>query len=204
MIMIVHNFPDMTSALRFEWAWQQPKGSTRLKQIESIQKKKRGESNFSYHFRILTELINVGPWNRLGLKIRWFENSYTTSFPPDRFPTQMEICFGPIRIKKPKASQALTQEQLMQQAIQSRTECNLCLEQISDVTNDRVFCTNNRCKLIAHIRCLAKLCLQGNGHYVPTHGDCPLCDTKLIWGDVIRKKKGYHVIEEFDDEEFDI
>lgn len=202
--MIVHNFPDMTSALRFEWAWQQPKGSTRLKQIESIQKKKPRESNFSYHFRILTELINVGPWNRLGLKVRWFETEYTTQFPPGRFPEQMEICYGAIRIKKPKASQAITQDQLLQQAIQARTECNLCLEQIRDVQNERVFCTNNKCKLVAHIVCLAKLCLHEQGHYVPTMGVCPLCSVNLIWGDVIRKKKGYHVIEEFDDEDFDI
>lgn len=79
--MIVHGFPSMTPALRFEWAWQQPQGSRRIKKIESIQKRRRGETHFNYHFRILTELINVGPWNRLALKVRWFENEYVTDFP---------------------------------------------------------------------------------------------------------------------------
>lgn len=81
MVLIVHGFPDNISALRFEWAWQEPKNSRRLRDITSIQRKKSNESHFDYHFRILTEMINSPPWHRLPLKVRWLENDFCTSFP---------------------------------------------------------------------------------------------------------------------------
>lgn len=81
MVLIVHGFPDNISALRFEWAWQEPKNSRRLRDIISIQRKKSSESHFDYHLRILTEMINSPPWHRLPLKVRWLENDFCTSFP---------------------------------------------------------------------------------------------------------------------------
>lgn len=203
MVMIVHNFPDNISALRFEWAWQEPKASRRLKNIPSIQKKKPSESHFNYHFRILTEMIQLGPWNRLPLKIRWLEQSFCTAFTLGTLPQHMMICHGPIRAKKTRVGRTQSNVELMN-ALQSRRECHLCMEEIKNLENDRVFCVNGRCKLVSHMKCLAKSCLeQDPGHYVPIKGTCPLCDSKFLWGDVIRKKKGCLDSQQFEDNEDD-
>jgi structure-specific endonuclease subunit SLX1 len=208
MVMIIHNFPDNISALRFEWAWQEPKASRRLKTIQSIQRKKPSESHFTYHFRILTEMINIGPWNRLPLKIRWLEENYVTKFADGRLPSHMQICHGPIRARHVRVGRRRTvSSQAVLDAINAQKECHLCMEEIENLETDRIFCVNPKCKLVAHMKCLAKVCLEP-GHYVPIEGVCPLCERKFLWGSVIRKKKGLKDDdwrdEENDDEEFDI
>lgn len=77
MVLIVHGFPNSISALRFEWAWQQPKVSRRLKGKRGLHKKAARESEFQYKFRILSEMLRIGPWDRLPLSIRWLSGEYT-------------------------------------------------------------------------------------------------------------------------------
>jgi structure-specific endonuclease subunit SLX1 len=187
----VHDFPDNISALRFEWAWQEPRQSRRIKMIESIQRKKPRESHFEYHFRILTEMINTPPWNRLPLKVRWLAESFCTDFPPDRFPDHMSICHGEIKATKKTVHKTKENKELMD-AIMTRRECHLCMDQIQNLENDRVLCINPRCKLVSHIMCLAKHCLEPN-QYVPISGQCPLCECNFLWGDIIRKMNGHPV-----------
>ncbi|KAG5677766.1 hypothetical protein PVAND_007497 [Polypedilum vanderplanki] len=204
MVLIVHDFPDNISALRFEWAWQEPKNSRRLKVIDSIQRRKPNESHFNFHFRILTEMINTPPWNRLPLKIRWLESDYCIDFPSDRFPKHMSIKHGAIKAFKKTVSQTQEQKELMD-AVRTRKECHLCMEKIQNLDTDRVLCINPRCKLVAHTKCLARICLEPN-HYLPIAGKCPLCDCNFLWNDIIRKKNGFSVpfVNIDDEEEFDI
>lgn len=43
-----------------------------------------------------------------------------------------------------------------------------------------------------------------SGHYVPISGECPLCETPLLWIDLLqRKRKMQGIAEEEDDEDSD-
>lgn len=109
MVLIVHGFPNNISALRvmalirtpinwhkanalslivkfcinfqFEWAWQQPKESRRLRHLDELRRRKAGESSFDLNFRILTEMLRTPPWNRLALTVRWLAPEFVRDFP---------------------------------------------------------------------------------------------------------------------------
>lgn len=140
-------------------------------------------------------MLGIGPWNRLPLKIRWIEQEYYTSFPPHKLPAHMEIVFGHIKAQHKTVSQIEANKEIIE-LLRTRRECHLCLEEIKNLAEERVFCVNSSCKLVSHLKCLAKKCLEP-GHYVPIKGTCILCDCQFLWNDVIRKKNGYKISSDY-------
>ncbi|KAL0867910.1 hypothetical protein ABMA27_008589 [Loxostege sticticalis] len=181
MVMIVHGFPNNISALRFEWAWQNPTKTIRLQHL-NLKKVPRKETEYQFKLRVLSEMLRVGPWCRLPLIIRWLENEYFEEFPDDRKPpSHMVTCHGPVKsrnLKKPKEPSAFPTSE----------ECLLCSNYI---TNDqtKLTCLSKTCELLAHITCLANVFLTP-GEFIPIEGNCPFCSTHLKWGDLIRKMRG--------------
>ncbi|KAH9631397.1 hypothetical protein HF086_012185 [Spodoptera exigua] len=194
MVVIVHGFPNNISALRFEWAWQNPTKTIRLQHL-NLKKIPRKESEFKFKLRILSEMLRVGPWCRLPLIIRWLEPEYREEFPPERIPPEhMSICEGLVKSRNLKTKDS--------NSIQPDEECLLCSANITN-GQTKITCLNPNCELLCHITCLADLFLLP-GEYVPVEGNCPFCDIKVKWGDLIRKMKGCaytNEVEECSDEE---
>lgn len=164
----------------FEWAWQNPNATLRLKHL-NLKKIPRKETEFKFKLRVLSEMLRVGPWCRLPLTIRWLEDEYKEDFPLERIPPKhMTICQGAVKSRnlKPKIFSPAHKNE----------ECLLCSNYILQ-GQSKLTCINPSCELLTHITCLADIFLT-SGEYVPIEGTCPFCCIKLKWGDLIRKMKG--------------
>ncbi|XP_013386382.1 structure-specific endonuclease subunit slx1 isoform X2 [Lingula anatina] len=220
MVLIIHGFPNEISALRFEWAWQHPEVSRRLKHIV---KRRKAEHGYKHKFRIACEMLRVGPWCRLPLTIRWLKQEYTLDFPPDLTPpVHMPIVYGPVKSvkvknktkgKRTKTTDTETERsgdddsddfaQLLQPS-SKHPRCAVCSERFVG-EDDRLKCIQPNCVMQAHTICLAKVFLQQGAvkaMILPVNGQCPKCHQDVLWGDLVRLKRGcYQNIEEAASEE---
>ncbi|CAH8549796.1 unnamed protein product [Heterobilharzia americana] len=197
MVLIVHGFPNSISALRFEWAWQNPKLSRRLK--DSLPLKKSRETSFDYRLRVLALMLCRGPWNRLGLTIQWIKQSYARNLSESLTPPlHMPIAYGPIEMN---STANLTSE---------RTTfglCHLCGIPFSVDRSLPLMCPSS-CPLGQwHIFCLAKYMSQVSdlptSHFTQSHisyllplsTPCPACsNAELLWPSLIKSWKLKNVI----------
>ena len=192
MALIVHGFPNEISALRFEWAWQNPEKSVRLKHLVP----KSRQYSFPFKFSILCEMLRIGPWCRLPLTIRWLKQEYQRDFPLNKLPpNHMAIDFGFVQIVRNKKSKANKQPENLPISSQyfSNVQCVVCKSQINLNENDSVFnkmlliikCAN--CAASMHTICLANHFLKGDEkHLMPVDGHCPKCNVYVLWGDLVK------------------
>ncbi|XP_037892526.1 structure-specific endonuclease subunit SLX1 homolog [Glossina fuscipes] len=207
MVLIVHGFPNNIAALQFEWAWQQPSLSTRLKNFPELKRKLPKESHFQHNIRILDRMINIGPWQRLALVIHWLEINYTCDFESlFKPPKHMQIVRGNVILEKDVGKK--DKERALHKPLWAPEcpECHLCMQQIKDVERS-VGCLNNTCRLTCHIICLSNHILSSDnnqrGHYIPIIGECPLCNTKFLWIDLLQHKQRKGWTEAEKDDKFD-
>ncbi|KAL7292104.1 hypothetical protein TKK_0014377 [Trichogramma kaykai] len=200
MVLIIHGFPNSTSALRFEWAWQHPQLSRRLKHVG---KKRARQKTFDYLLEVCSAMLNCGPWNKLPLTVRWlddeFGQKYSTQLTP---PLHMPISYGKVTSRKKKTTTSIDkakedkrrakkneEPRIQEEEREEKMEqCSLCLEPV--LPDHRVNCIKPDCALVAHLVCLAKLFCKESGDILPVEGSCPICATDVLWGDLIRKKIG--------------
>ena len=168
MILCVHNFPNRIAGLRFEWAWQNPKISVRLKMYDW--QKKKTENGVQHQIRVLEKMLNVTPWNRLPLTIQWLRTEYKIPITP---PLHMPIALGPIEEQSEAGD-------LIEDFNQT---CFICKIHISEQTG--IFCVNNKCCF--HLICLAKSWTE-KSVLLPISGTCPKCKHEQLWGEMIKLK----------------
>ncbi|KAK7085779.1 Structure-specific endonuclease subunit SLX1 [Halocaridina rubra] len=197
MVLIIHGFPNDISGLRFEWAWQHPQKSRRLRGING---KKRNEKRFDFCLRVLATMLQTRPWSRLPLTIRWLKQEYKKDFPPGmEAPLHMPIAYGPVKAQKVLSSK--NGEKSERNSEKGSCICMICEEEVQP--EDIMRCLQNTCSMTAHVICLAGHMLKDDppGTIIPLEGSCPTCSSNLLWGDLVRLKRGCYREIDGEDEE---
>lgn len=105
----------------------------------------------------------------------------------DKFPPMhMSICQGPVMCKSKTVSSNNTS--LSVDNAKSQSICILCTQNCS--SGRFLCCLNPTCQAITHTQCLAQRFLGSSDHIIPVDGECPACGTRVLWGDLIRRKNG--------------
>lgn len=111
---VIQTFP---LRFQFEWAWQHPHSSRRLSHVS---RRSRKESSLQFHWRVVSNMLQVAPWNRLPLTARWLKQEYRMDFEPSlQPPLHIPITFGPVRSKKMLPLQSTEKEE-------HTSKCFLC------------------------------------------------------------------------------
>lgn len=92
----------------------------------------------------------------------------------------MPVLYGPVvSTKKVKPQELEVDDTLLL--------CSICRDAVPTV--DSLTCLVPECPLIVHVICLGKM-FKTSGNLIPIEGRCPACATNLLWGDLVRKKRG--------------
>lgn len=100
----------------------------------------------------------------------------------------MAICYGSVVSKKLSSKDKNKEEDIDIFEELSSPLCHLCRKDCAK--EETMKCLQKDCSVETHIVCLAKYFLSESNQFVPVSGSCPKCATEVLWGDLVRQKKG--------------
>eukprot|EP00127_Corallochytrium_limacisporum_P002518 Clim_evm75s128 gene=Clim_evmTU75s128 len=194
LVMVVSGFHEERQALQFEWAWQHPNESLRLRHLyEGKSYIRKIDEKIMAKTRVLVVMLNTNPWKRLALSVHIFD---------DRAVGVENFCaMVPIHVKVVVGEEwqkpTVDMESELLAELREDHDCSICRNSCSMATV--VCCTHPLCRAKSHIICLASTWVNAEGvdgtkHLIPTGGKCPVCTRQLLWGEVISLRR--HFIQE--------
>ncbi|VDL61992.1 unnamed protein product [Hymenolepis diminuta] len=205
MVLIVHGFPNDVSALRFEWAWQNPYQSRR---VPYVPPKTKRETPFQFRFRILCQMLRVRPWSRLCLTLRWINQEYYQEFPPGLSPPlHIPVAYGPIESTEIADEKVVNVGQFCQ-LCNAPFQVSVSLHLFSPFDHDTFMskmkadssgilavlsCPGNCEDGFWHALCLARHLTKDDGELIPLNGKCPSCNhAELLWPNLLENRREVH------------
>lgn len=211
MVLSVYGFPSQVAALRFEWAWQNPKESLITRDVASALRAVGRQEQIPCKIRVLYEILSVPPFSRFPLQIAFFTQAYHVYLkgcpPPPRHMSVRVLQGGPGELYRYDPSHLLPRplHAVPMQDDDLASLCDLCKmplfergaehheEHVCPLGCSHVECVHDDCFLRSHVKCLALHMLKEQGEdaeeLVPTWGKCPICQEKLVWGEIVAEKQ---------------
>ena len=189
MALVVYGFPTKKLALSFEWTWQHPQESAKLRGVDwkSVFEKDGGPRSFFGNIRVLKEMLLVQPWSRLSLRICvQAQDVYEIlqKEPSVKDPIRIELTtIDTIPISQPDPSQ---------QDFDVPSSCVICFDKKLYTAEPVNWVICPYCGVFLHLRCMALQFISCSQHsssaLLPTKGVCPSCREDLLWRDLVEIK----------------
>ncbi|EEH54504.1 uncharacterized protein MICPUCDRAFT_7646, partial [Micromonas pusilla CCMP1545] len=71
MLVVVHGFLSDVQALQFEWAWQNPRTSAKVRATATRLKISDRSSSPANKIKLLMGMLHLSPWRHLPLTVHW-------------------------------------------------------------------------------------------------------------------------------------
>ena len=182
MILFVWGFTTKKQALQFEFAWQHPLGvrgfKDKVRELPFLSRRKSGRREVRLHWgkevEVLSVLLGVEPWRRMGLKIAWLGGE-AGNLPVNRLASFLAPAMEFSRLPSLLALHSLLTAQTQQQNRITACSCSSCVKEFQ--IGDRVT-TCPSCGRPCHVLCAR----AEKAALIPENGLCPACLVATVWG----------------------
>ena len=191
MVLVVHGFPCKAAGLRFEWAWQNPRESLLTREAVQTLTGLGNQRHVKAKLHILYHMLHVAPFCGFPLTVQFLTQSchkYLDKVPPP--PPHVNVRIEPVdglyiyRLAEHMVlASAVAPDDSSLQGI-----CGVCRRSLPDINDPEGPLECRDCHLQAHITCLAMRFVAAD-QVIPTHGPCPSCGMRLIWGQMVMERQ---------------